>query len=117
MPDSKARQKPGFRIEPGEIEACLTRHPSVAQAAVIAREDQPGNKRLVAYVVAAADAGVLRAHVAASLPETSPPVAASKSSRVSLLQHGGGPRDRARRLPRPYRARYNRFAPARRARR
>jgi acyl carrier protein len=63
----------GFRIELGEIEAGIARHPAVREVAVIAREDTPGDKRLVAYLVAedppANLVDQLRALIRAAMPE------------------------------------------------
>jgi amino acid adenylation domain-containing protein len=63
----------GFRIELGEIEGALREHPAVKQAVVLCREDRPGDKRLVAYVVG--ETSALRAHLKAMLPEYMVPTA------------------------------------------
>ncbi|HEX7180880.1 MAG TPA: amino acid adenylation domain-containing protein [Thermoanaerobaculia bacterium] len=60
----------GFRIEPGEIEAALVRHPGVAEAAVVARDDLPGGRGLAAFWVASEmPAPDLRAFLRERLPE------------------------------------------------
>ncbi|PZF89770.1 hypothetical protein C1I99_25210 [Micromonospora deserti] len=63
----------GFRIELGEIEAVLARHPDVAHVAVTPREDQPGDMRLVAYLVARPGNGLdvtqVRTRAARELPD------------------------------------------------
>ncbi|WP_425266223.1 non-ribosomal peptide synthase/polyketide synthase [Amycolatopsis pretoriensis] len=65
----------GFRVEPGEVETVLARHPDVAQAAVVVREDQPGAKQLVAYVVSDVDGETLREFLARTLPDYLVPTA------------------------------------------
>jgi amino acid adenylation domain-containing protein len=68
----------GQRIELGEIEATLDRHVGVGQSVVLAREDTPGDKRLVAYVVPheqAPSAAELKAHLSQTLPPYMVPAA------------------------------------------
>ena len=65
----------GYRIELGEIQAALTGLDGVEQAVVIAREDRPGDKRLVGYVTGTADPAEIRAALAERLPAYMVPAA------------------------------------------
>ncbi|MEV0456704.1 amino acid adenylation domain-containing protein [Catellatospora methionotrophica] len=81
----------GFRIETGEVQAHLLTHPAVAQAAVVARELTPGDRRLVAYLVPAAEPpnpAELRTHLARTLPGHLLPDLFVALARLPLSPHG-----------------------------
>jgi amino acid adenylation domain-containing protein len=91
----------GLRVELDEIAAVLETHPHVERAVVALREDQPGHRQLVGYVVPAgpgADPAELRAHVAAELPAYMAPSAWVTLDAVPLRPSGKVDRDR---LPPP----------------
>ncbi|RMQ45588.1 Amino acid adenylation, partial [Pseudomonas cichorii] len=80
----------GFRIELGEIEAKLARHPAVQEAVVMAREDVPGDKRLVAYFTAIEDIDLdsLRSHLQNQLPDYMVPAAYVHLEALPLTPNG-----------------------------
>jgi amino acid adenylation domain-containing protein len=83
----------GFRVEPAEVQRELARHPLVSEVAVTAREDEPGDKRLVAYLVPAPGAAMpphteLRRFLAGRLPRYMLPSAFVSLERLPLTPTG-----------------------------
>ncbi len=82
----------GFRIELGEIESALARHPGIKEVVVIAREDRPGEKRLVAYLVPKETPGPsgadLSRHLGDQLPEYMVPSAFVTLEKLPLSLNG-----------------------------
>ncbi|WP_256681460.1 condensation domain-containing protein, partial [Pseudomonas sp. AF76] len=80
----------GFRIELGEIEARLAGHEAVKEAVILAREDVPGDKRLVAYFTESrtVDIEALRSHLQGQLPDYMVPVAYVRLDALPLTPNG-----------------------------
>ncbi|MEV0126827.1 amino acid adenylation domain-containing protein, partial [Streptomyces sp. NPDC050703] len=82
----------GFRVEPGEVEAALSARPEVRRAVVVVREDRPGDRRLVAYLVPEArheiDPRKIRAEAALRLPEHMVPAAVLVLDALPLTVNG-----------------------------
>ncbi|RPK10893.1 non-ribosomal peptide synthetase [Priestia endophytica] len=78
----------GFRIELGEIEAALHDHSSVKEAIVLVKEDRPGDKQLVAYVVGEGDSGEWREYLKKQLPHYMVPAYFFKIEAMPLTPNG-----------------------------
>ncbi len=78
----------GYRIELGEIQAALNAVDGVEQAVVIAREDRPGDKRLVGYITGTADPAEVRAQLGERLPAYMVPVAVVVLAGLPLTVNG-----------------------------
>ena len=90
--DSQVKLR-GYRIEPGEVERALASHAGVLEAVVVVREDMPGDRRLVGYVVhkpgaAVVSATELRAHVRSQLPGYMVPQAIVRLEALPLTPNG-----------------------------
>ncbi|MFG2457070.1 amino acid adenylation domain-containing protein [Streptomyces sp. NPDC048523] len=81
----------GFRVELGEVEAVLSAHPAVSQAVVVAREDVPGERRLIGYVVAdgqVVEGSSVRTYLAERLPEYMVPAAVLVLDGLPVTRNG-----------------------------